>query len=215
VKREDAKKCLTNGGRKTTEAEIDRFLKEFEAGTPIMPVNFFCDFLTEWANLSSAHKDVEAYPEENKIRSEHGARVHQVFTQIRKSNLLARTIYGGDPVRKTPCPHHKGRWSGCMLPEDTPCKGACMHGGNVTGWLPEGNEYIDRESYLLGGGWSVDRSRDDYLWWTHPALALSPVNELEAMRLQMADDVKTDGRKNGSCTCCHGAHCPTHDGPRA
>lgn len=31
----------------------------------------------------------------------------------------------------------KGRWSGCALPEETSCKGACMSGNNVTGWLPK------------------------------------------------------------------------------
>ena len=50
---------------------------------------------------------------------------------VQKSNLLARTIYGGEPVRTTPCPVHAGTWSG-LEPLDAPCP----HGCGYTGWLP-------------------------------------------------------------------------------
>ncbi len=58
-----------------------------------------------------------------------GERVGGVFLQIGKSNLLARLLYGGEPLRSTPCPTHKGKWSGCF--------GECEHGCELTGWLPE------------------------------------------------------------------------------
>ena len=61
---------------------------------------------------------------------------YEVFRQITKSNLLARLIYGGQALRTTPCPTHKGRWSGCMWPKDSKDVCACMVGSNVTGWLP-------------------------------------------------------------------------------
>ena len=38
MNREIAKECLTNGGRKTSEEEIDRFMKEFEVICPTHPV---------------------------------------------------------------------------------------------------------------------------------------------------------------------------------
>ena len=63
--------------------------------------------------------------------------VGQVFLQIQKSNLLWRLIYGGQELRTTPCPEHKGKWSGCMWPKDEKDVCACMDGCNVTGWLPD------------------------------------------------------------------------------
>lgn len=59
-----------------------------------------------------------------------------VFLQIRKSCLLDRLIYGGQALRETPCPVHKGRWSGCAWPVDPKDACACIDGSNVTGWLP-------------------------------------------------------------------------------
>jgi len=50
--------------------------------------------------------------------------------QIRKSNLLARLIYGGQKLRTQMCPEHKGEWTG---PRPDPCP----HGCGFTGWLPE------------------------------------------------------------------------------
>lgn len=134
--RDDARDCLTRGGRMTTEDEIDRFLEEYKAGIPVMPVTFFCDFLREWADLYGKPQKEERNEGENDRRAELRNVANHVFLQITKSNLLWRTIYRGEPVRTEPCPVHRGRWSGCNIPEETPCKGACMSGNNVTGWLP-------------------------------------------------------------------------------
>lgn len=134
--RKDVWDLLSNGGRKTDRHEVDRFVKAWKAGIPIMPVTFFCDFLKEWAGLYGAPLPGEENPEENKRRRELGEKIQHVFIQITKSNLLWRRIYRGQPVRTEPCPSHKGRWSGCQLAETTECKGACMDGSNVTGWLP-------------------------------------------------------------------------------
>lgn len=51
---------------------------------------------------------------------------------IRKSNLLYRLLYGGEPLRTQPCPEHQGVWSGI----GTPDKPDCPHGCGFTGWLP-------------------------------------------------------------------------------
>ena len=136
MNREIARECLTNGGRQTSEEEIDKFLQRFEDGTPIMPVNFFCDALKTWASLYATPVP-GASDEYNRTRREVSEKAQFVFLQIMKSNLLSRTIYGGEKPRKTPCPVHKGRWSGCKLIEDMECKGACADGSNVTGWLRE------------------------------------------------------------------------------
>lgn len=134
--KDDARALLSNGGRKTSDAEVERFLAEFEKGVPVMPVTFFCEALETWARVLGESHPTERYPKENDERRVNADRASGVFLQIRKSNLLWRMIYCGEPLRKDRCPEHKGRWSGCNLPEDTSCKGVCMFGGNVTGWLP-------------------------------------------------------------------------------
>lgn len=134
MNREIAWECLTNGGRKTTEEEIDKFLQRFKEGAPVMPVNFFCDFLKEWQRLAAEPLPDEE-PEGIARRKERAEKTSFVFIQIMKSNLLSRTIYGGEKARTTICPVHKGHWSGCKLLEDMECKGACADGSNVTGWL--------------------------------------------------------------------------------
>jgi len=136
VTRSEAHKLLTLGGRKTSKDEVDRFLKEVEAGTPVMPVSFFCSFLEEWASVYGRPVPEERGPNDNAERQALAEKARFVFLQIRKSNFLWRRIYRGEPTRLVPCPSHKGRWSGCKLPEDTECKGACMYGSDVTGWLP-------------------------------------------------------------------------------
>jgi hypothetical protein len=136
MNRATARECLTNGGRKTTDEEIDKFLERFKEGAPVMPVNFFCDFLKEWQRLAAEPRPDET-PESLARRKERAEKTQYVFIQIIKSNLLSRTIYGGEKARKTPCPEHKGHWSGCKLTKDMACKGACSDGSNVTGWLRE------------------------------------------------------------------------------
>lgn len=138
MNREIAKECLTNGCRITSEEEIDRFMKAFEQGTPIMPLTFFCDALRTWAGLFGAPPPMpEHHENEAKERRETANQIQMLFIKITKSNLLWRTLYAGEKPRKIPCPIHNGRWSGCKMIEDMECKGACADGNNVTGWLKE------------------------------------------------------------------------------
>lgn len=58
--------------------------------------------------------------------------VRDVFLQIRKSNLLARLLYGGEKLRTEMCPEHKGVWSGLEG-----LRNRCPHGCQLTGWIPE------------------------------------------------------------------------------
>jgi len=96
----------------------------------------FCDKMTEWAEacmtpLPTDDQDKTAWRKEFQD--------HWLFIRrcISKSNLPWRLMYGDEKLRTEQCPVHKGKWSGCNLPEETACKGLCMSGHNVTGWLPE------------------------------------------------------------------------------
>jgi hypothetical protein len=61
-----------------------------------------------------------------------------ISLQIDKSNLLWRLLYAGEQVRSTPCPVHKGKWSGCGPdPRWTDSRCGCWSYGNVTGWMAE------------------------------------------------------------------------------
>jgi len=56
-----------------------------------------------------------------------------LFTNIEKSNLLARLFFGKEKLRTKLCPEHKGTWSGIEWgPEN-----ACPHKCQLTGWIQE------------------------------------------------------------------------------
>ena len=78
---------------------------------PVLPLSRVCSALTTWSEASGDHLPL---------------------TAIRKSNLLFRMLFLGEPLRTTPCPTHKGKWSGCK--ELGTCD--CQCGWDVTGWLP-------------------------------------------------------------------------------
>jgi hypothetical protein len=64
--------------------------------------------------------------------------VQSVSTMIRKSSLLARLLYGGEKLRPTMCPEHKGTWSGLEFPAMPGFDArTCEHGCNLIGWIPE------------------------------------------------------------------------------
>lgn len=62
--------------------------------------------------------------------------IESTALRIRKSNLLARLLYGGEKLRPTMCPEHKGVWSGIEWRMDE-SSNVCPHGCNLTGWIPE------------------------------------------------------------------------------
>jgi hypothetical protein len=88
---------------------------------PVMPVDRYCRCLETWAEVAS---------KAGEISSDFVMQLHTVY----KSNLLYRLIYLGEELRTTPCPVHKGVWSGWALSEKNNC--ACLSGVNITGWLP-------------------------------------------------------------------------------
>ena len=64
-----------------------------------------------------------------------------VFLAIRKSSMLARLVYGCEPLRTVKCPAHKGKWSGLEGMDNV-----CPHGCQLTGWLPANDDALSRAS---------------------------------------------------------------------
>jgi hypothetical protein len=106
------------------QAEVQLKLLEEHFGEPVQPVSRYCGSLETWASAVRQNPDMARLSQS----------IGEVFLAIRKSNLLARLIYGGQKLRTRKCPVHKGHWSGCVF-EDPGC--GCLDGSNVTGWLAE------------------------------------------------------------------------------
>jgi hypothetical protein len=99
------------------EAMLERLSEHFRV--PVQPVSRYCDSLRTWARCIR---------ERDGGRSDLCQAIDRAEMEIRKSSLLARLIYGGEPLRTRVCPVHKGRWSG-LAP--------CPHGCESTGWVRE------------------------------------------------------------------------------
>lgn len=65
----------------------------------------FCEKMDEWAELSMAQK--------GNLTPDFKQSWSAVRLAIRKSCLLDRTMYHHENPSQTPCPVHKGKWSGC------------------------------------------------------------------------------------------------------
>lgn len=112
--------------RALTAAEADAALRRLSRhfGERVAPVSRYCEALRSWAEVYRTY-DARVYQAARLIKA-----------ALHKSNLAARLVYGGEVPRKTPCPVHKGRWSGCVWPDKSEDRCACMSGCNITGWLP-------------------------------------------------------------------------------
>ena len=108
--------------------------------TPLDP-SPFCDKMDAWAEACGTPLETD---DEHTLEWRKEFRTHWNYIRlaIRKSNLLHRLFYGGEEVRTKQCPIHKGKWSGCKLPEEMECKGACADGSNVTGWLKPPHDWV-------------------------------------------------------------------------
>lgn len=103
-------------------AEAHRRLRE-HYGEPVMPVRAYCKAFETWIDqLVIKYKEQPALSPPEWMRH-----LTMIRLSIRKSNLLYRLIYCGEPLRLRKCPLHNGEWSGI---ED------CEHGCHSTGWLP-------------------------------------------------------------------------------
>lgn len=97
--------------------------------------------------------------------------IDHVYLMIQKSNLLARVLYGGQPVRTEMCPEHKGKWSGIDC---------CPHGCDETGWLPTEEMLAahTKESWEetvasceRSLSFRPDKKTEEYLVWVRAQLA--------------------------------------------
>jgi hypothetical protein len=104
--------------------QVDQYLALVPAVLPESgPVQTFCD--AAWATIRVDHPELR--------------NVHHL--DIGKSNLLARLLYGRQPLRTVPCPVHRGHWHGLgsLLVEgpgglvEVRSEECGCHG---TGWLP-------------------------------------------------------------------------------
>lgn len=115
--------CLNN------RTLIDRFQQN--------PIELFCDKLDEWAGCIALSS--------GRILSsdDFSKSWRTVRLAIDKSCLLSRTLYGKENPSQTPCPVHKGIWSGCHfgnIPQDWIDDGCRCYQhtcGCTTGWNPD------------------------------------------------------------------------------
>lgn len=112
-----------------TNDEAEAMLKQLSEHfhEPVMPVTRYCDALDTWANAVRAG----GYGGNGGSLSD---AISKVWLAIRKSNLLFRVLYLGQPLRTKKCPRHDGRWSG--YGNGDPCPEGCSVGADITGWLP-------------------------------------------------------------------------------
>jgi len=105
--------------------EAQRKLAAFY-GEPVLPVSAYCNAFATWLDaLAEKYRDpAHTQYAPAWLRHRDGA---DILLAIRKSNLLYRLIYCGEPLRERKCPLHQGVWSGI---------GDCVHGCHQTGWLP-------------------------------------------------------------------------------
>jgi hypothetical protein len=116
--------------------------------TPPNPedVRRFCDTMTEWAELMTGHGDG--------ISATFDTAWTVVLSSIYKSCLLDRMMYGGEKPSRTPCPVHKGVWSGIHFGA-LGCSCDQHRCGCTTGWLPD-------EHCGCGGKEQRDLERAEY-----------------------------------------------------
>jgi hypothetical protein len=72
------------------------------------PPDRFCKKMREWAALMVNSERISD-------GSSFARAWQEVELAISKSCLLSRTLYGGENPSKTPCPVHKGKWSGIHI----------------------------------------------------------------------------------------------------
>ncbi len=114
--------------QKLTQEQVDKMLSELEEHfqEPVMQMSKYCDAFETW---------VKCITKNVKGGSFHGVEyshlLQHAMIDIKKSNLLARLLYGKEKLRTVKCPQHNGHWDGqAMLM-------GCQHECDGTGWLSE------------------------------------------------------------------------------
>lgn len=97
-------------------------LPTFLRGDDVRPVAVYCAAFDAYLSGRADRSDPA------------GAYCGTLRTRISKSCLLDRLLYVGEPLSATPCPLHKGKWSGLHT---THCPHGCdMACGCTSGWIP-------------------------------------------------------------------------------
>lgn len=111
-------------------AALSRYYRE-----PVHPLSTFCEAIRTWFRcIERRNTDPDLSGGWGQGEEYHHL-LRQIETDIEKSNLLARLLYAGEPLRTRMCPEHKGRWNGnAMLT-------GCSHHCDGTGWLPEDESF--------------------------------------------------------------------------
>ena len=136
------------GSKHIPEERLKEMLDELQAhfGEPVRPVSEYCQAFYDWHKaIIEKVKRVEAGEERESMEGYYeGIRdaLNTLVIPIRKSNYLWRRIYGDGFHRTEMCPEHKGRWSGYS--HDRACDYGCNHGYDITGWLPELHEFVEK-----------------------------------------------------------------------
>lgn len=167
-------------------------------GEPVRPVSEYCAAFEAWGQaLASRRSRIEAMPDADPMKQHElddpltvlAGQVFAIGLAIRKSNLLSRLIYSGQPLRTEMCPIHKGRWSGyghAAFGHEHICE--CQEGCyDITGWLPAHDRPLVEKIALFAKakGWSPAS------WATHyPA---SPEYDPEAPHVVTAGVYTTRG----------------------
>jgi hypothetical protein len=110
-------------------------------GQPVRSASEYCAALRAWGTaITEKIRRIDTGEEEDPHGTASSFRaivevIPHLTLGIGKSNLLWRLIYLNEKVRTTPCPIHKGSWSGWRSPEGPDC--ACASGLDITGWLAD------------------------------------------------------------------------------
>lgn len=111
-----------------TDAEAEEALAALEKHfkEPVLPLSRFCTAITTWFRaIERANEDVTLLRPGRRIPgSDYFQMLRKIERDIRKSNLLARLLYGKEQLRTVRCLTHNGHWTG---------DGECACEG--TGWI--------------------------------------------------------------------------------
>lgn len=106
-------------------------------GEPVKPIGEYCHAFKVWLEAFEAAYRRETDDSRKQSYLEKVRTLRGADLLVRKSNLLARLLYGGETLREQPCPIHKGYWDGCAFLAEDACP-HCMSDANVTGWVRNG-----------------------------------------------------------------------------
>lgn len=123
-----------------TDAEAQELLAKLTKhfNEPVKPMSRFCRAMRDWFEaIRQNNKDPSMLETARGVSKPeyqfgHGYFEHlgKINLDISKSYLLARLMYGDEPLRTVKCPAHKGHWDG-----QAQLFRGCSYGCDGSGWL--------------------------------------------------------------------------------